>query len=113
MHTLARNLLVACALLAAGAGGPALLAAEQPSRIYRGLFGPDPDVALTSHPVVELRVTTYEARGQTLARAGEGADEPSLHDGQFYSGVTTGLFYRRKTRTATLSGSLGNALRLC
>jgi hypothetical protein len=112
MQTLGRNLLVASVLLAAAADGPVVLAAEQPARIYRGLFGPDPDVALTSHPVVELRVTTYEARGQTLARAGEGADEASLQDGQFYSGVTTGLFYRRKTRTATLNGSLGNALRL-
>jgi hypothetical protein len=80
--------------------------------MFRGLFGPDPDVALTSHPVVELVVTTYEARGQTVARAGEGIDETSLHDGQFYSGLTTGLSYRRKTRTATLNGGLSNALRV-
>jgi hypothetical protein len=112
MNRLGRDLLVACALLAAAADGSVLLAAEQPSRIYRGLFGPDPDVALTSHPVVELRVTTYEARGQTLARTGEGVDEAALQNGQFYSGLTTGLSYHRKTRNATLNGGIGNALRL-
>lgn len=112
MKTLGRDLLAACALMAAAADGSVLLAADQPSRIYRGLFGPDPDVALTSHPVVELRVATYEARGQTLARAGEGIDETTLHEGRFYSGITTGLSYRRKTRHATLDGGVGNALRI-
>jgi hypothetical protein len=112
MKKLGRDLLVACALIAIAANGTVLLAADQPSRIYRGLFGPDPDVALTSHPVVELFVTTYEARGQTLARQGEGIDETTLHDGQFYSGLTTGLSYRRKTRSATLNGGVSNALRV-
>jgi hypothetical protein len=112
MKTLPRGVLVACALFAVASDGAVLLAADQPSRIFRGLFGPDPDVALTSHPVVELVVTTYEARGQTVARAGEGIDETSLHDGQYYSGLTTGLSYRRKTRNATLNGGLGSALRV-
>src|SRR5205085_8504892 len=112
MKTTGRELLVAFALIAVAADHAVLLAAEPPSRIFRGLFGPDPDVALTSHPIVDLVVTTYEARGQTVARAGEGLDETSLHDGQFYSGLTTGLSFRRKTRTATLNGGLGNALRV-
>jgi hypothetical protein len=106
-----RRLLIACALMTVTAGAP-LGAADEPSRLFRGLFGPDPDVALTSHPIVELRVSTYEARGQTVERAGEGLDEASLHGGQFYSGITTGLSYRRKTRNATLNAGFGNALRL-
>jgi hypothetical protein len=112
MKTFGRDLLVACVLVAGASDGTGLLAADQPSHIFRGLFGPDPEVAPTSHPVVELFVTTYEARGQTLARQGEGIDEASLQDGQFYSGITTGLSYRRKTRNATLNGGLSNALRV-
>jgi hypothetical protein len=112
MKTFRRDLLVACALIAVVCDGSLLVATDQPSRIFRGLFGPDPEASVTSHPVVELFVTTYEARGQTLARQGEGIDETSLHDGQFYSGITTGLSYRRKTRNATLNGGLSNALRV-
>ncbi len=112
MTSFARSLLVACALITLTAGRGVLFAADQPPRIYRGLFGPDPDVVLTSHPVVELRVATFEARGETLARPGEGIDERSLHEGQFYSGITTGLSYRRKARNATLNGGIGNAFRV-
>lgn len=110
MQRLGLQLVVACAI-ASVAADPAVRAAEQPSRIFRGLFGPDPDAAVTSHPVVELRVATYEARGQTQRRAGEGVDE-STQDDEFYSGVTTGVSYRRKARTALLTGSVGNALRV-
>ena len=111
MLRLGSQLVVVCAIVSVAAD-PVVLAAEQPARIFRGLFGPDPEVVVTSHPLVELRVVTYEARGQTQVRAGEGIDQPALYEGGFYSGITTGLTYRRKTRTALLNGSVGNGLRV-
>src|SRR5919199_4869795 len=107
-----RGLVLSCAMAALTTGQAVLLAADPPARIYRGLFGPDPDVALTSHPIVELRVATYEARGETPARAGEGLDETHLQSGEFYSGLTAGLSYRRKTRTAIFNAGLGHAFRV-
>jgi hypothetical protein len=109
MKTLRRDLLVACALVAAAADGPGVLAAEQPSQIFRGLFGPDPGAAITSHPVVELRVSTFEARGRT---PGESLDETALQAGGFYSGLASGLSFRQKTRHALFTLSTGNTLRV-
>src|SRR3954447_790959 len=108
MKTLGKNL-VACALVAFASDRAVLLAADQPSHIFRGLFGPDPGAAITPHPIVELRVSTFEARGRT---PGESLDETTLQAGGFYSGVASGLSFRQKTRSALFTLSTANTLRV-
>lgn len=107
--TFGRSVLVAAVLGAVAAGGAVLQAEEPPSRLFRGLFGPDPSAVLTSHPVLELRVSTFGARGRT---PGEGLDETTLQAGGFYSGLSSGLSFRRKTRDAIFVASAGNTLRV-
>jgi hypothetical protein len=108
MNTFGR-LVVALALIGVTSDGTALLAAEQPSQMFRGLFGPDPAVAITSHPLVELRVSTFEARGRT---PGESLNETALQADGFYSGLASGLTFRRKARKAMFTVSTGNTLRV-
>lgn len=109
MKTFARESFAALAFIVAAANGSAVMAADQPSQLFRGLFGPDPSIALTSHPVLELRVNTFEARGRTPS---DTLEQTVLQAEGFYTGVSSGLTFRQKTRNALFTVGTGNTLRM-